>query len=215
MSRDKVGDTCSDTVIIRVIFNKSLATFVLISSTFITCWLVCNWPYLFFPPFFHLILSLPPLSSRVLPPLLCFPPPSRFLHLSSSAHPSTSQWGPDTVNVPSSWFTVELTSTPKTEWEQQSKQKDILYLTIFNRTRCEATQNDHMVHVLTDLPPSPSNSQSTCLVPQDGDTPMHDAVRINRFKMIKLLIMYGASLNTKNSVSDDEGSTQPCHSIFT
>lgn len=33
---------------------------------------------------------------------------------------------------------------------------------------------------------------------------MHDAVRINRFKMIKLLMMYGASLNTKNSVS-----TQP------
>uniref|UniRef100_A0A8C6SN51 Ankyrin repeat domain 1a (cardiac muscle) n=1 Tax=Neogobius melanostomus TaxID=47308 RepID=A0A8C6SN51_9GOBI len=33
----------------------------------------------------------------------------------------------------------------------------------------------------------------------DGDTPMHDAVRINRFKMIKLLMMYGASLNTKNS----------------
>lgn len=35
---------------------------------------------------------------------------------------------------------------------------------------------------------------------QDGDTPMHDAVRINRFKMIKLLMMYGASLNTKNTV---------------
>ncbi|KAF3841658.1 hypothetical protein F7725_023609 [Dissostichus mawsoni] len=33
----------------------------------------------------------------------------------------------------------------------------------------------------------------------DGDTPMHDAVRINRFKMIKLLMMYGASLTTKNS----------------
>ncbi|XP_035518950.1 ankyrin repeat domain-containing protein 1 [Morone saxatilis] len=33
---------------------------------------------------------------------------------------------------------------------------------------------------------------------KDGDTPMHDAVRINRFKMIKLLMMYGASLNTKN-----------------
>lgn len=38
---------------------------------------------------------------------------------------------------------------------------------------------------------------------QDGDTPMHDAVRINRFKMIKLLMMYGASLNTKNCVSTD------------
>lgn len=35
---------------------------------------------------------------------------------------------------------------------------------------------------------------------QDGDTPMHDAVRINRFKMIKLLMMYGASLSTKNCV---------------
>lgn len=30
---------------------------------------------------------------------------------------------------------------------------------------------------------------------------MHDAVRINRFKMIKLLMMYGASLNSKNNVS--------------
>lgn len=30
---------------------------------------------------------------------------------------------------------------------------------------------------------------------------MHDAVRINRFKMIKLLMMYGASLNAKNNVS--------------
>lgn len=32
---------------------------------------------------------------------------------------------------------------------------------------------------------------------------MHDAVRINRFKMIKLLMMYGASLNTKNCVSSE------------
>lgn len=32
---------------------------------------------------------------------------------------------------------------------------------------------------------------------------MHDAVRINRFKMIKLLMMYGASLNTKNCVSTE------------
>lgn len=40
-------------------------------------------------------------------------------------------------------------------------------------------------------------------LPKDGDTPMHDAVRINRFKMIKLLMMYGASLNTKNCVSTE------------
>lgn len=42
-----------------------------------------------------------------------------------------------------------------------------------------------------------------CFLPplKDGDTPMHDAVRINRFKMIKLLMMYGAGLNTKNCVS--------------
>lgn len=39
------------------------------------------------------------------------------------------------------------------------------------------------------------------LTVQDGDTPMHDAVRINRFKLIKLLMMHGASLNTKNAVS--------------
>lgn len=45
-----------------------------------------------------------------------------------------------------------------------------------------------------------------CFLPglKDGDTPMHDAVRINRFKMIKLLMMYGASLNTKNCVSTEQ-----------
>lgn len=41
---------------------------------------------------------------------------------------------------------------------------------------------------------------------QDGDTPMHDAVRINRFKMIKLLMMYGASLSTKNCVRTQHAS---------
>lgn len=40
---------------------------------------------------------------------------------------------------------------------------------------------------------------------------MHDAVRINRFKMIKLLMMYGASLNTKNCVST-EGHFSTCMS---
>lgn len=49
------------------------------------------------------------------------------------------------------------------------------------------------------------------LWPKDGDTPMHDAVRINRFKMIKLLMMYGASLNTKNCVST-EGHFSTCMS---
>lgn len=39
---------------------------------------------------------------------------------------------------------------------------------------------------------------------------MHDAVRINRFKMIKLLMMYGASLTTKNCVSTER--TRPAMS---
>lgn len=30
---------------------------------------------------------------------------------------------------------------------------------------------------------------------------MHDAVRLNRYKMIRLLILYGADLNIKNAVS--------------
>uniref|UniRef100_A0A670JU89 Ankyrin repeat domain-containing protein 1 n=1 Tax=Podarcis muralis TaxID=64176 RepID=A0A670JU89_PODMU len=35
---------------------------------------------------------------------------------------------------------------------------------------------------------------------REGDSPMHDAVRLNRYKMIRLLIMYGANLNMKNAV---------------
>lgn len=53
---------------------------------------------------------------------------------------------------------------------------------------------------------------------------MHDAVRINRFKMIKLLMMYGASLNTRNMVCTqqhptarrvtDPAQTKDKHTIF-
>lgn len=52
-----------------------------------------------------------------------------------------------------------------------------------------------------------------CFPPRlkDGDTPMHDAVRINRFKMIKLLMMYGASLKTKNCVSAEQPNTSKLH----
>lgn len=33
---------------------------------------------------------------------------------------------------------------------------------------------------------------------REGDTPMHDAVRLNRYKMVRLLILYGADLTIKN-----------------
>lgn len=36
---------------------------------------------------------------------------------------------------------------------------------------------------------------------QEGDTPMHDAVRLNRFKFIQLLLLHGANLKLKNYVS--------------
>lgn len=47
-----------------------------------------------------------------------------------------------------------------------------------------------------------------CLTPQEGDTPMHDAVRLNRYKMVRLLILYGADLTIKNVVSNSEVSLQ-------
>lgn len=33
---------------------------------------------------------------------------------------------------------------------------------------------------------------------------MHDAVRLNRYKMIRLLILYGADLTIKNCVSNSK-----------
>jgi ankyrin repeat protein len=36
---------------------------------------------------------------------------------------------------------------------------------------------------------------------KEGDTPLHDAVRLNRYKMIRLLMTFGADLKVKNCVS--------------
>lgn len=36
---------------------------------------------------------------------------------------------------------------------------------------------------------------------QEGDTALHDAVRLNRYKIVKLLVMAGADANIKNHVS--------------
>lgn len=36
---------------------------------------------------------------------------------------------------------------------------------------------------------------------QEGDTPLHDAVRLNRFKLIQLLLLHGGDLKLKNRVS--------------
>lgn len=33
---------------------------------------------------------------------------------------------------------------------------------------------------------------------------MHDAVRLNRYKMVRLLILYGADLTIKNGVSNSK-----------
>lgn len=54
---------------------------------------------------------------------------------------------------------------------------------------CWASGTDTVVHV-------------SC--PQEGDTPLHDAVRLNRYKMIRLLILYGADLTIKNCVSNSK-----------
>lgn len=39
------------------------------------------------------------------------------------------------------------------------------------------------------------------LDPQEGDTALHDAVRLNRYKTVKLLVVAGADIKIKNSVS--------------
>lgn len=36
---------------------------------------------------------------------------------------------------------------------------------------------------------------------QEGDTALHDAVRLNRYKIVKLLVMAGADSKIKNHVS--------------
>lgn len=36
---------------------------------------------------------------------------------------------------------------------------------------------------------------------QEGDTALHDAVRLNRYKTVKLLVVAGADIKIKNSVS--------------
>ncbi len=39
------------------------------------------------------------------------------------------------------------------------------------------------------------------LYSQEGDTALHDAVRLNRYKIVKLLIVAGADTKIKNHVS--------------
>lgn len=36
---------------------------------------------------------------------------------------------------------------------------------------------------------------------KEGDTALHDAVRLNRYKIVKLLILAGADMQIKNAVS--------------
>lgn len=36
---------------------------------------------------------------------------------------------------------------------------------------------------------------------QEGDTALHDAVRLNRYKIVKLLVVAGADTKIKNHVS--------------
>lgn len=36
---------------------------------------------------------------------------------------------------------------------------------------------------------------------QEGDTPLHDAVRLNHVKLIQLLLLHGGDLKLKNCVS--------------
>lgn len=38
---------------------------------------------------------------------------------------------------------------------------------------------------------------------QEGDSALHDAVRLNRYKIIKMLILHGADMLAKNLVSFD------------
>lgn len=36
--------------------------------------------------------------------------------------------------------------------------------------------------------------------PQEGDTALHDAVRLNRYRIVKMLILAGADTNMQNHV---------------
>lgn len=42
---------------------------------------------------------------------------------------------------------------------------------------------------------------NTCFYSQEGDTALHDAVHLNRYKIVKLLIAAGADTRIKNHVS--------------
>ena len=42
----------------------------------------------------------------------------------------------------------------------------------------------------------------TCAIPQDKDTPLHDAARYGRTEVCMLLLGKGADLNAVNNVSD-------------
>ena len=44
-----------------------------------------------------------------------------------------------------------------------------------------------------------------CLL-KEGDTPLHDAVRLNRFKIIKLLLLHGADTHITNQVCESQNS---------
>lgn len=39
---------------------------------------------------------------------------------------------------------------------------------------------------------------------KEGDTALHDAVRLNRYRIVKLLILAGADMQIKNAVSTDQ-----------
>lgn len=50
------------------------------------------------------------------------------------------------------------------------------------------------------LVPGPQSPVKLCLS-QEGDTALHDATRLSRYKIIKTLILYGADMMAKNEVS--------------
>lgn len=45
---------------------------------------------------------------------------------------------------------------------------------------------------------------------QEGDTALHDATRLNRYKIIKMLILHGADMMAKNEVSWGAGARAVC-----
>lgn len=145
----------------------------------------------------------PALASRtvsVLTPSIVF-----WFFFSCSARRCTWRWGPVTTSAPSTSLPARRISMPRTEWVADKAVSTAISLFEIAQTSWGILAG------LTSWRPT----YHACLsFFKEGDTPLHDAVRLNRYKMIRLLMTFGADLNVKNCVSSQiEGAKQLCFSV--